>query len=380
MIDTLADLIRIDSVNPEWSGPGENAVADYVRDFFLGAGIEVIEREVLPGRRNVIARLPGRDAGKRVILEAHMDTVSYTGMDIAPLDPIVKVGQMFGRGSCDVKAGLAAMMHALRDIHRSREKTPCEVWLAAVVDEEHHYRGVLDLVEQLSADDVETCAAVVAEPTQCQVVRANKGVLRFVVETRGRSAHSSRPELGSNAITAMAKVIAALEEEHGSLCQTVHPLVGSPTCNIGTIEGGTQVNFVPDRCRITLDRRMIPWETAGEVTRRYEKLIADISRANPDIEVSMLPPHLSDDAMETPPDADVVDVAESVAGELGLPAKSIGVPFGCDATKLSRAGIPSIIFGPGSIEQAHADVEYVELDQVEKAFAFYRSFLLQFGK
>ncbi len=380
MIDTLADLVRIDSVNPEWSGPGESAVADYVRDFFLGAGIEVIEREVLPGRRNVIARLPGHDAGRRVILEAHMDTVSYTGMTIAPLDPIIKVGQMFGRGSCDVKAGLAAMMHALRDIHHSREKTPCEVWLAAVVDEEHNYRGVLDLIEQLGADDVETCAAVVAEPTQCQIARANKGVLRFVVETRGRTAHSSRPELGSNAITAMARVIGALEEERSLLWETVHPLVGSPTCNIGIIEGGTQVNFVPDRCRITLDRRMIPWETASEVTRHYEKLIADISRAHPGIEVAMLPAHLSDDAMETPPEADVVGVAESVANELGLPAKSIGVPFGCDATKLSRAGIPSIVFGPGSIEQAHADVEFVELDQVEKAFAFYRRFLLQFGR
>jgi acetylornithine deacetylase len=380
VIDTLADLIRIESVNPEWSGPGEAAAADYVCDFFAKDGIETIEREVLPGRRNVIACLPGRDSTRRIVFEAHMDTVSVNGMTIPPFEPKIDNGQMFGRGSCDVKSGLATMMHALRDVSRSGEVPPCEVWLAAVVDEEHAYRGVLNLIDQLGEDGVKTCAAVVAEPTECRVVRANKGVLRWHIETRGVTAHSSCPDLGKNAITAMAKVISALENDETILAKTSHPLVGSPTCNIGVIEGGAQVNFVPDRCRITLDRRMTPGETADEVTAHYQAVIDTCCRAHPDIEVKMLPPHLSDEAMETPADAEVVAVAESVAGEFGLPTESIGVPFGCDVTKLSRAGVPGIIFGPGSIEQAHADVEFVDLDQVEKAFDFYRRFLLQFGK
>lgn len=380
MIDSLADLIRIDSVNPEWSGPGEAAVADYVRDFFTGEkGIELIEREVLPGRRNVIARLPGQDSTRRIVLEAHMDTVSVAGMTIPPFEPTIEAGKMFGRGSCDVKAGLATMMHALRDVARSGQTPPCEVWLAAVIDEENAFRGVTDLVDHLD-DGIKTLAAVVAEPTECQVVRANKGVLRFHIETRGVTAHSSRPELGKNAITAMATLILALEKDAATLNSRRHPLVGSPTCNIGLIEGGTQVNFVPDRCRITIDRRMIPGETAVQVSADYRSLIDELCRCHPEIKAELLTPHLSDDAMETPATAAVVKVAESIAADLGLPAQSIGVPFGCDVTKLSRAGIPGIIFGPGSIAQAHADVEFVDLDQVKMAFDFYRRFLIQFGQ
>ena len=378
---TLADLVRIESVNPEWSGSGEAAVADYVCGFFADDGIETIEREVLPGRRNVVARLPGCDPSRRIIFEAHMDTVSVNGMTIPAFEPTIADGKMFGRGSCDVKSGLATMMHALRDVSRSGTMPPCEAWLAAVVDEEHAYRGVVDLIERFDDDDdVQTCAAVVAEPTDCRVVRANKGVLRWHIETRGLTAHSSCPEIGKNAITAMAKVITALENDEATLAESSHPLVGSPTCNIGVIEGGAQVNFVPDRCRITLDRRMIPGETAEGVTARYQAVMDKCCDAHPDITVEMLPPHLSDEAMETPADAEVVTVAQSVASELGLPSESIGVPFGCDVTKLSRAGVPGIIFGPGSIEQAHADVEFVDLDQVEMAFDFYRRFLLQFGK
>ena len=196
VIETLADLIRIDSVNPEWSGPGEARVADYIRDYFATESVETIEREVLPGRRNVIARLPGRDPSRRIVFEAHMDTVSVNSMTIPPFDPKIENGKMFGRGSCDVKSGLATMMHALRDVSRSGKTPLCEVWLAAVVDEEHAYHGVLDLIDQLREDGVQTCAAVVAEPTECRVVRANKGVLRWHIETRGVTAHSSCPRPG----------------------------------------------------------------------------------------------------------------------------------------------------------------------------------------
>jgi len=382
VIDTLADLIRIESVNPEWSGPGEAAVADYVCDFFSGEkGVGLSEREVLPGRRNVVAVLRGRDSTRRIVLEVHMDTVSVSGMTIPPFEPTVENGRMFGRGSCDVKAGLATMMHALRDVARSGRKPPCDVWLAAVVDEEHAFRGVLDLVDQLDdGSGTTTLAAVVAEPTQCRIVRANKGVLRFDIETRGVTAHSSCPELGRNAIVAMAKVIDALESDAASLKTCKHPLVGSPTINVGVIQGGTQVNFVPDRCRITIDRRMIPGETAVGVTAHYQSLIDTLCRRHPGITAQLLAPHLSDEAMETPATAEVVTVAESIATDLGLAAESIGVPFGCDVTKLSRAGIPGIIFGPGSIEQAHADIEFVDLDQVEMAFEFYRRFVMQFGQ
>ncbi|MCB1061926.1 MAG: M20/M25/M40 family metallo-hydrolase, partial [Verrucomicrobiae bacterium] len=255
LIDTLSDLIRINSINPEWNGPGEREVADFVRAFFLDAGIAVIEDEVLPNRPNLMVRLPGRDRSRSVMLEVHLDTVSVADMTIPPFEPELRDGLLYGRGACDDKAGLAAMMHAVRDIHESGELPPCDVIFAAVIDEEHHYRGVTRLIEWLrESGEPLPLAAVVAEPTQLRVTRANKGVLRWRIATRGKSAHSSKPHLGVNAIVHMAAVIQALESDQTRLADDVHPLLGPATCSIGLIDGGAQVNFVPEHCRITLDR------------------------------------------------------------------------------------------------------------------------------
>ena len=381
LIDTLSDLIRINSINPEWNGPGEREVADFVRAFFLDAGIAVIEDEVLPNRPNLMVRLPGRDRSRSVMLEVHLDTVSVADMTIPPFEPELRDGLLYGRGACDDKAGLAAMMHAVRDIHESGELPPCDVIFAAVIDEEHHYRGVTRLIEWLrESGEPLPLAAVVAEPTQLRVTRANKGVLRWRIATRGKSAHSSKPHLGVNAIVHMAAVIQALESDQTRLADDVHPLLGPATCSIGLIAGGAQVNFVPEHCRITLDRRLLPGERAEDVLEACEATLARVRSENPEIDVIVETPSLlADEAMETPADSPVVQVSSQVLSRLGLDPEPIGVPFGCDCTKLSRAGIPSIIFGPGSIDQAHAAVEYVAVDQVEKALAFYRQFLLEFG-
>lgn len=379
VIDTLAGLVRINSINPEWQGPGERAVAAAVSEFFEAAGIETWQVETLPGRPNVLARLPGRDATRRVVLEVHTDTVSVADMTIPPFEPEIRDGRLYGRGSCDVKAGLAAMMHAVRDIHASGEKPPCEVIFAAVIDEEHAYRGVLGLLDSLAAGPLPE-AAIVAEPTELRVIRVNKGVLRWRIATRGVSAHSSKPHLGVNAIVAMARVIEGLVADEGRLAGLKHPLVGPATCSIGIIEGGAQVNFVPEHCRITLDRRLLPGETAAGVLADCEAVLDRVRAAHPGLEAVIEPPYLADEAMETPAEAAVVTVASRVLASLGLDPEPAGVPFGCDCTKLSRAGIPSVIFGPGSIDRAHGAVEYVEIDQVEKALDFYRRFLLEFGK
>lgn len=378
VIDLLSDLVAINSINPEWDGPGECDVATYVREFFERAGIEVWEEEVLPNRPNIIAKLPGVDSSRRLVLEAHMDVVSVDDMTIPPFEPRIEDGLLYGRGSCDTKAGLAAMMQAMAALKESGQTPPCDIWLGAVVDEEHAYRGVLSFIETLERTGPTPAAAVVAEPTQLRVVRANKGVLRWKIATRGVSAHSSKPHLGKSAITAMARVILALEEDQQPPREP-HPLVGPPTCSIGVIEGGAQVNFVPEHCEITLDRRMLPGETADGVIAHYEQLLDRVRAENPGLEVEQHPPHLTDEAMETPADADVVQAISAALAELGHNPEPCGVPFGCDCTKLSRAGIPSVIFGPGSIDQAHGAVEFVDIAQVEAALAFYERFLMQFG-
>ncbi|MDQ3331524.1 MAG: M20 family metallopeptidase [Planctomycetota bacterium] len=374
VIDTLAALVRINSVNSAYEdGPGEREIATWIFDFFERRGIEVREQEVFAGRPNVIARVPGRDPTRRIILEAHMDTVSAKGMTVPPFEPRIENGKLHGRGSCDTKAGLAAMMHALAALHAERRRPPCDVWLAAVVDEEHSFRGVVELCEGLTAD-----AAIVAEPTQMRVVVASKGVLRWRIIVRGRAAHSSKPHLGVNAITHMARVVLAIDEEHRRLASTSHPLLGPATCNVGLIHGGRQVNFVPDECAIVIDRRLLPGESADAVLAGYQSLLTALAASHRDLDAVMEPPMLIDDALETPSDSAPARLASELLSEMGLDGTPAGVPFGSDASKLSRQGVPSLIIGPGSIDQAHAAVEYVEIDQVEKAFSFYREFILRF--
>lgn len=367
LVGTLQELVAIPSVNPAYEGGvPESAVALYVEEFFARRNVETFRQEVLPGRWNVIARVPGRFPGRRVVLEAHMDTVSVLGMSIPPFTPEVADGRLYGRGSCDTKAGLACMMHAVAEAAVSASPPPCEVWLAAVVDEEYSFQGVLQLCQDLTAD-----AAIIAEPTEMRLVTASKGVLRWRVHTRGVAAHSAKPHLGDSAILRMAPVIEAFGAEHRRLAETRHPLLGPATLSIGTVQGGEQINLVPDRCTIAIDRRLLPGEDPKAVWQGYAELAASL---NAEAEQPML----SDLPLETGADSHAARCAASILAGLGYSAEATGVPFGSDASKIARLGIPSLIFGPGSIDRAHTAAEYVELDQVEAAASFFSRFVAEF--
>ena len=374
LIETLAELVRINSVNSSYEGgPGEREIATWIRRYFEQRGIEVWEQDVFPGRPNVIARLRGHDSTRRVILEAHTDTVSVQGMTIQPFEPRIADGKMFGRGACDTKAGLAAMMHAVASLHEEGITPPCEIWLAAAADEEFSYRGVVKLCEGLTGH-----AALVAEPTSLRAVIASKGVLRWRIAVRGKAAHSGKPHLGVNAINHMARIILALEEDHQRLAARVHPMLGPATCNVGVIHGGVQVNFVPDACAIEIDRRLLPGEKIEAVLAHYQELLDGLKKKHPTLDAIMEPPMITDEALETSADCAPAQLASSVLAEMGQNGELCGVPFSSDASKLSRQGIPSLIIGPGSIDQAHSAVEFVELDQVEEAYVFYRNFIRRF--
>jgi acetylornithine deacetylase ArgE len=374
VLATLADLVSINSINPAYDdGRPEEDIAKYFERFFEQRGIETVRQNVLPGRSNVIARLPGRNSGRRVVMEAHMDTASITGMSIPPFEPLVQDGRLYGRGSCDTKGGLAAMMHALAWFKENSIKPACEVWLAGAVDEEYMFRGVVALCDGLQAD-----AAIVAEPTELRAIIASKGVLRWKVRTKGKAAHSSKPHLGVNAISHMAKVISALDREAEALAKKTHPLLGPGTLNVGVVHGGVQVNFVPDTCEIEIDRRLLPGETPEAVLAHHDAILNELRAQYPSLQAETDAPMLADPALETNADEQVAQVAKEVLTDLGLNWELAGVPYGSDASKLSRHGIPSIIFGPGSIDRAHAAVEYVECDQVLSAVSFYREFLQRF--
>ncbi|MEM9018252.1 MAG: M20 family metallopeptidase [Verrucomicrobiota bacterium] len=373
VIRTLQELVSIDSVNPAFGGPGEAGMVDFVEGFFEGEGIEVIRDPVFPGRDNLVVRIPGRGQERPLLLEAHVDTVSAEGMEIEPVASEVREGRLYGRGACDVKGGLAAMMHAVVELARAGGGQR-DVFFAAVVDEEDAFRGAIGLIRWLEKGGIRPAGAIVAEPTSLRIVSANKGVLRFRIVASGSAAHSSRPELGDNAIMKMSQVLQRLESWQESLADDVHPLVGPATSCVTTIEGGRQVNIVPESCEIRIDHRLLPGHHANDIWERYAELCVDLDG------VEILEPDLADEAMETRTDAIVVEVAEEVQSSLGLAPVPVGVPFGCDATKFSRAGIPSLIYGPGSIEQAHASIEFVALEEVEKAVAFYRDFLLKYPR
>ena len=378
---TLADLIRINSINAFYDdGPGEIQIAQYIESFFAKRGIETWRQSVIDAndsteaRFNVIARLPGFDSNRRIVLEAHMDTVSVEGMSIPPFEPHVQDGLMYGRGACDTKAGLAGMMHAIANLKADGVVPPCDVLLAAVVDEEYSFQGVKTLCKVIKAD-----AAIVAEPTDLRMAIASKGVLRWRIIAYGKSAHSSKVHLGTNAIYHMARLALAIEQDHASLSERAHPLLGPATGNVGKISGGVQVNFVPDRCVIEIDRRLLPSESVPDVLKNYSQLIDKLKCENPGMDIKMESPMLVDEAWSVDPSSSIVQTATEVLKRMGWNQQPIGVPFGSDASKLGRAGIPTIIFGPGSIDQAHASVEYIELQQVEQACDFYKRCVLGFN-
>lgn len=375
VVDLLAQLVAIDSVNPAYGGPGEAEIARLVASFFRTRGLETFTQPVHAGRENVVAVLPGRDRSRRIVLEAHMDTVSAEGMTAAPFEPVVRDGRLHGRGACDVKAGLAAMMQAVADLHAAEQVPPCDVWLAAVVDEEHAFTGVLALV-----DGLEAAGAIVAEPTSLRIVTATKGVLRFRIQVTGRAAHSSQPHLGASAISTAARLVLALDAAHAALAGVAHPLLGTATGSVGTIAGGVQINIVPAVCTLAVDRRLLPGESAASVLADYRRLVAAVVDARVEGVTAVVDaPLLVDDALETASTAAVVQAATAAAEVLRLDPAPRGVPYGSDASKFARAGIPAIVFGPGSIDRAHAADEWVPVAEVEQAVSFYRELVLRWG-
>lgn len=373
VITTLQELIRINSVNPAYSsGQPEGRIQAWIHEFFSGAGIQAELVEVFPDRPNLLATLPGHDRSRRLMLEAHVDTAGVENMVSPPFEPSMLQGRIYGRGACDTKGGLAAMMHALVELHAEGFVPSCDVVLAATMDEEATYRGAAHLCEHLTAE-----AAIVAEPTELRLVVASKGCLRWRVAIGGRAAHSSTPHLGINAISRMARLIVVMEEGDASLRTVKHPLVGEPTLNVGLIRGGAQVNIVPEQCQVEIDRRLVPGEEPPVIQRQYEELSETLRARFPDMQITHTT-LLEDWPMETSPDSHIVRTAQQALERLSLPSDPAGVPFGSDASKFTRAGIPSIVMGPGSIDQAHTAAEFVAMDQVVQAVNLYKEIIRGF--
>jgi acetylornithine deacetylase len=360
----LADLVSIDSVNPDLvpGGAGEGKIAQFVADWLRAAGLEVRLDEVRPGRPNVVARARGTGGGRTLLLNGHLDTVGVAGM-ANPHRPAMEGGRMTGRGACDMKCGVAACMVAIAASPARRLRG--DVIFAAVIDEEYAGIGTLDVAARYRAD-----AALIAEPTQQELVVAHKGFVWLEVETQGAAAHGSIPG-AVDAIAQMGPVLVGLAAlNRRLLARPSHPLLGSGSLHASLISGGQELSSYPERCVLAIERRTVPGEAPEQAEAEVAAILRECAAADPAFR-AVVRLGVSREPMETPADAPIIaSVALHAADVLGGPVKHIGMPYWTDAASLAAAGIPTVLFGPRG-GGMHATHEWVDLESVRQCAALY---------
>jgi len=365
----LRELIALPSVNPsllpsDHPRAGEHRVIDFLAGTAATTGLDVDLHKVFPGRNNLLARLsPAAKVKQRILLAPHVDTVDV--MDEKQLVPRQKNARLYGRGACDTKGSVAAMLSAVMEIAQSGKRpASTEIIFVGLVDEEIGQGGS----RAIAASGLKADLAIVGEPTRLEVVTAHKGNLWLKLETRGKAAHGARPDLGRNAVHEMSRVVDLLETRYArQLRRRRHPLLGHATVNVGTIQGGVQTNIVPAACAITIDRRTLPGEVDAGIWREIWALLrqSGLSAALASTKSAPCMP------METSSRLPLVRAFLRTAGQ----ARPMGVDYFCDASVLAHGGIPSIVFGPGDIAQAHTADEWISISQLERARGLLVKFL-----
>jgi acetylornithine deacetylase len=372
------------------SGPiyGEGRLTDVLVEFCRQHGWSWSRHEVHPGRHNLLAIIAGdplpQDGGELLLWDVHQDTVPVEGMTIEPFAGQLRDGRVYGRGACDVKGAMAAMLSALSRRSKlqsdpsaiEKQRSLPTVLMAFTVNEECGYTGAQALSSMITGGDQTfrelipriPDAAIVAEPTRLNVVVAHQGQVRWRCHTIGRAAHTSRPDAGVNAIYALAQVVQAIERYHRELSTSApqHPLCGRPSVCVSTIRGGVGINTVPERATIEIDRRLAPAESPEAA---YEALIghvaqhAEIGRSR----VEHDPPFMQSAGLVDDRNHTLAERLADRVRQLGRTSQLAGVPFGTDAAAIASTGIPTVVFGPGSIDQAHTADEYIEVDELQFA-------------
>ena len=363
----LADLISLPSVNPAFTQPadpnaGEKNVCDFLAATAAQAGLDIELHEVHPDRNNLLASYRPTNAKRRVLLAPHMDTV---GASPNQFTPTKKGDRLHGRGACDTKGSIAAMLCALIEVANAKDRPQeTEIILTAFVDEEDGQTGSRDLVQRRFKADL----AIVGEPTRLQAVTAHKGDLWLKIITKGKAAHGSKPHLGKNAVHAMCPIVDWLETNYqNALRKKKHPILGHPTINVGAMHGGLQPNVIPDHCEILIDRRTIPGETEATVRKELQQILKKVPTAK-------IENYKTNDCLplETHTKLPLVQQFLKTVNQ----RQPVGVDFFCDAAILGAGGIPCVVFGPGDIAQAHTADEWISIKALERATAILKRFLM----
>lgn len=373
LLKIIGDLISIPS-HLEVAGR-EKQISEFVRDTVVEMGLPVEVQEVIDNRSNIIVKLEGSGTGRSLAFNGHLDTVPPCVEMKDPYRPVVKNDRIYGRGSCDMKGSLGAMIYTLLLLKKTSLTLKGDLYLTAVVGEETGGTGTRYLVKHGFRPDF----AIVGEPTDLRLVTSHKGVCHISVTVKGRSCHGSVPDQGSNAIVAVSDFIQSIKQKlMPELEKRTQKHVGSATLNIGKIIGGTKVNMVADRCILELDRRWVMGESLTLIVSEIEGLINEVCRKDPGLQAEVKVLYPDDEyygPLSVPEDQEIIRLVKDSMEGIGKRPEVAGMQGWTDAATLFHSGIPTVVFGPGSIRQAHTDDEWVETGQLVDAVKCYLSII-----
>jgi acetylornithine deacetylase len=373
--ELLTCLVRIPSVNKFITGEqdAERKLALYLQSLSASFGLDARLMEVPGAGNNLLITKEFKKTAPWVMFCAHMDTVSSEGMDFDPFAAIEKDGRIYGRGACDDKGCIAAALWALKDIALSG--CPNNTAILLTIDEEQHRSGATAFVERhMAALGFKPTGVIVAEPTLLKPIVSHAGIAHFMVTTRGKAAHASEPSKGRSAIKDMIRVMDALEKEYINRLTATDPFCGKAQCSINMINGGRQVNAIPDVCTIRVDRRVMPGEAVDSVLPEVEKVMDKLRHLDPSLDVSVRS-EFKDDPLSQDIGSPFIKWALNSLKRSGLDAAPIGAQFATDAGALSRAGLACVVLGPGDGTLAHTSNESIGINELEEGVRVFGSLM-----
>jgi len=380
-VELLSRMVGFNTVNRINQGvPSvEEELAQYLESVAVARGLETQRLAIETGGFNLLVTRQVDSHSPWIMFESHMDTVTVEGMTVDPFAARIVDGKMFGRGACDTKGTGAAMLWSMSELAREN-RLGTNTALLFTIDEEVSKTGIRAFAKKQLPDlGWRPAGVIVGEPTQLRLVVANNGVVRWQIRTRGVASHSSDPSRGRSAISAMMKVVSAIESDYIPNLQASHPLVGQAQASVNVIQGGAQINVIPEQCNIWIDRRVVPGEVADDVIPAVESVLENIRRDDPSLEYEM-----HSVQVDAPLDPELGKPFAQAVGQVlkdnGYSDKCEGVPYGTDASNLANVGIPSVVLGPGNIAQAHTADEFLELEQFDEGIRIYSQLMAQPAK
>jgi acetylornithine deacetylase ArgE len=365
VIDIAKKLIAFDTSGPPTK---EQPCAQWIKDFLEDAGFEAELQVVEKDRANVIGKI-GRGKGPGLVLSGHIDVVLAGDPSLwkvtGPFEPVVKEGRLYGRGACDMKGPDACILQAAKELAKESYKRQLSVVFTAGEDTGGWY--VTKVIEEEKITTADAMYGVIPEPSMMEIIPVHKGSGGAEVLIHGKAAHSSKPELGINANQKAADYLYALRGLQSKLDETTHPLLGPTTVECTMMTGGFKSNIIPDQARLNLNFRLIPEHKNPEVSRKwFEEIIASLSSKDPEFKAE-LTRHGASEPLDVPLDSRIVKTLREILG-----TRIVGAPYYTEAVNYTRAGIPTVICGPGSIDQAHTPDEYVSLEQLELGLSTFK--------